>query len=175
MIPSKAWLKAHGLDEASYLAGDLRAPIRGGKGAGEQNMWQNYQNAITNASGNSNAFATGAAGQLNSIADFYAQAAQGQDPMIQAQRQAAVSQLNSEMARRGVFGSAAVNSLNALNQNYDAAALGQRNTDLQLQGGALDSASNFLQGILQNQTILPTLATAYKSAQNQGKGGGGKK
>ena len=89
------------------------------------------------------------------------------DPLVEAQRARGIGALQTDLTRRGVGGSVALNQIGRANLGFDEQALGQRNEALNT-GFGLQSVG------LQNAAAPAALSIGQLGAERAGGGGGGK-
>ena len=122
----------------------------------------------------------GLADLLSGIGGQFGQFAQGEDPLLAMQREAAAGRLRGNLARQGITGTVAQNELNNLDQGFAQQQLAQRNQNLMSQAqlgqgaaGLLGMQNQFGNDYLQNLLALPQIQVAKTAADKAGKTGGG--
>lgn len=121
--------------------------------------------------------------QMGGISQQFGRFAQGEDPVLAAQRTRAMEGVRGQLARRGLGGSSvATNELARINQGFNEQILGRRDVNLQQQAGALQGTAGLLGAqtgmtgeFAQNLLADPTLRIAMQAAKTAGSDGGGKK
>jgi hypothetical protein len=115
-------------------------------------------------------------GTMGDIAGQFGQFAQGEDPLLAAQRGRAMESVRGQMARQGLGGSSvAMNELGRVESGFDELGLSRRDAALQAQAGMLGGQGQMLGEFGQNLLVDPTLKIAMKAAKKSGSDDGGAK
>ena len=122
------------------------------------------------------------AGRVGGISDQFGQFAQGEDPVIAAQRARSLESGRGLLQRQGITGTNAIDELSKINRGFDESALARRDQQLGTQaallGGQtslLGTENEFRGTALQNLTAIPQLSIAGLNAATAGQSSGGKK